>query len=102
VTSSKRATNLPNVPTLAELGFKDYDISQFQGMLAPAKTDPLIIQKLQTEIAKVIKNPEVIKRLVQDGGNELIGNTPEEFAAQIKAETAMYARLIKENNVRPE
>ena len=71
-------------------------------MLAPAKTDPLIIQKLQTEIAKVIKNPEVIKRLVQDGGNELIGNTPEEFAAQIKAETAMYARLIKENNVRPE
>jgi tripartite-type tricarboxylate transporter receptor subunit TctC len=102
VTSSKRATNLPNVPTLAELGFKDYDISQFQGMLAPAKTDPLIIQKLQTEIAKVIKNPEVIKRLVQDGGNELIGNTPEEFAAQIKSETAMYARLIKENNVRPE
>lgn len=102
VTSTKRATNLPNVPTLSELGFKDYDISQFQGMLAPAKTDPMIIQKLQSEIAKVIKNPEVIKRLVQDGGNELIGNTPEEFSAQIKSEIAMYSKLIRENNVRPE
>ncbi|SMC41620.1 Tripartite-type tricarboxylate transporter, receptor component TctC [Polynucleobacter kasalickyi] len=102
VTSAKRATNLPNVPTLAELGFKDYDISQFQGMFAPAKTDPLIIQKLQTEIAKVIKNPEVIKRLVNDGGNELIGNTPEEFSAQIKSELAMYTKLIKENSIKAE
>jgi len=94
VTSAKRATNLPNVPTLAELGFKDYDISQFQGMFAPGKTDPMIIQKLQTEIAKVVKNPEIIKRLVNDGGNELIGNTPEEFSAQIKSELAMYTKLI--------
>jgi tripartite-type tricarboxylate transporter receptor subunit TctC len=102
VTSAKRATNLPNVPTLAELGFKDYDISQFQGMFAPGKTDPLIIQKLQTEIAKVVKNPEIIKRLVNDGGNELIGNTPEEFSAQIKSELAMYTKLIKENSIRAE
>jgi len=102
VTSAKRATNLPNVPTLAELGFKDYDISQFQGMFAPGKTDPLIIQKLQTEIAKVVKNPEIIKRLVNDGGNELIGNTPEEFSAQIKSELAMYSKLIKENSIRAE
>ncbi len=102
VTSAKRATNLPNVPTLAELGFKDYDISQFQGMFAPGKTDPMIIQKLQTEIAKVVKNPEVIKRLVNDGGNELIGNTPEEFSAQIKSELAMYSKLIKENSIRAE
>ena len=100
VTSAKRATNLPNVPTLAELGFKDYDISQFQGMFAPGKTDPMIIQKLQTEIAKVVKNPEIIKRLVNDGGNELIGNTPEEFSAQIKSELAMYSKLIKENSIR--
>ena len=102
VTSAKRATNLPNVPTLAELGFKDYDISQFQGMFAPGKTDPMIIQKLQTEIAKVVKNPEIIKRLVNDGGNELIGNTPEEFSAQIKSELAMYSKLIKENSIRAE
>ena len=102
VTSAKRATNLPNVPTLAELGFKDYDISQFQGMFAPGKTDPLIIQKLQTEIAKVVKNPEIIKRLVNDGGNELIGNTPEEFSAQIKSELAMYTKLIKENSIKAE
>jgi tripartite-type tricarboxylate transporter receptor subunit TctC len=102
VTSAKRATNLPNVPTLAELGFKDYDISQFQGMFAPGKTDPIIIQKLQTEIAKVVKNPEIIKRLVNDGGNELIGNTPEEFSAQIKSELAMYSKLIKENSIRAE
>ncbi|WP_108646789.1 Bug family tripartite tricarboxylate transporter substrate binding protein [Polynucleobacter rarus] len=102
VTSAKRATNLPNVPTLAELGFKDYDISQFQGMFAPGKTDPMIIQKLQTEIAKVVKNPEIIKRLVNDGGNELIGNTPEEFSAQIKSELAMYTKLIKENSIKAE
>jgi tripartite-type tricarboxylate transporter receptor subunit TctC len=52
VTSAKRATNLPNVPTLSELGYKDYDVSQFQGMFAPAKTDPAIIQKLQSENRK--------------------------------------------------
>jgi tripartite-type tricarboxylate transporter receptor subunit TctC len=44
----------------------------------------------------------VIKRLVQDGGNELIGNTPEEFAAQIKSELTMYTKLIKENSIRAE
>ena len=59
-----------------------------------------LVEKLQTEIAKVVKNPEIIKRLVNDGGNELIGNTPEEFSAQIKSELAMYSKLIKENSIR--
>ena len=79
ITGAQRSPTLPQLPTLAEVGFKGYDITQFQGMLAPAKTDPAIVEKLYRELAKIGKSPDVMKRLGEDGGNELIMNSPAEF-----------------------
>ena len=99
VTGAQRSPTLPQLPTLAEAGFKGYDITQFQGMLAPAKTDPALIDKLYRELLKIGRAPEVIKRLGEDGGNELIISSPAEFAGLIKAEMALYGKLIKDANI---
>ncbi len=99
ITGAQRSPTLPQLPTLAEVGFKGYDITQFQGMLAPAKTDPAIVEKLYRELAKIGKSPDVMKRLGEDGGNELIMNSPAEFASLIKADLALYGKLIKDANI---
>ncbi len=102
VSSSRRSSSLPQVPTMAEAGVKGFDIGQFQGLLAPAKTDPAIIARLHDEALKALKDPAVAKRLGPDGGNEIIGGTPEEFARQIKSELTMYGKLIKDANIKAE
>ena len=99
ITGAQRSPTLPQIPTLAEAGFKGYDITQFQGMLAPAKTDPAIVDKLHRELVKIGRAPDVVKRLGEDGGNELIMNSPAEFASLIKAEMALYGKLIKDANI---
>lgn len=99
ITGAQRSPTLPQLPTLAEAGFKGYDISQFQAMLAPARTDPSIIDKLHRELVKIGRAPDVIKRLAEDGGNELIMSSPAEFASLIKAEMALYGKLIKDANI---
>jgi tripartite-type tricarboxylate transporter receptor subunit TctC len=99
VTGAQRSMTLPQLPTLAEMGFKDYNIGQFQGMLAPAKTDPAIVEKLYRELQKIAKSPDVIKRLVTDGGNDLVMSSPSEFANLIKTELATYGKLIKDANI---
>lgn len=98
-TGGQRSSTLPQLPTLAEMGFKGYDITQFQGMLAPAKTDPAIVDKLYRELQKIGKAPDVVKRLGEDGGNELIMNSPAEFAALIRSELLMYGKLIKDAGI---
>ena len=102
VTGPRRAKSLPQVPTISELGYKGYEITQFQGLLAPAKTDPAIIARLHQEVVKALKSPDVIARLETDGGNELVGNSPAEFAMQIKSDLALYRKLIKDANIKPE
>lgn len=102
VTGPRRAKSLPQVPTIGELGYKGYEITQFQGLLAPAKTDPAIIARLHQEVVKALKSPEVIQRLETDGGNELVGNSPAEFAMQIKSDLALYRKLIKDANIKAE
>lgn len=102
VTGPRRAKSLSQVPTISELGYKGYEITQFQGLLAPAKTDPAIIARLHQEVVKALKSPDVIQRLETDGGNELVGNSPAEFAMQIKSDLALYRKLIKDANIKPE
>lgn len=99
ITGAQRSPTLPQLPTLAEAGFKGYDITQFQGMLAPARTDPAIVDKLHRELVKIGRAPDVMKRLGEDGGNELIMNSPAEFASLIKAELALYGKLIKDAGI---
>ena len=98
-TGGQRSSTLPQLPTLAEMGFLGYDITQFQGMLAPAKTDPAIVDKLHRELQKIGKAPDVVKRLGEDGGNELIMNSPAEFANVIRSELLMYGKLIKDAGI---
>jgi tripartite-type tricarboxylate transporter receptor subunit TctC len=102
VSGPKRSPVLPDVPTMKELGFKDFQVTQFQGLLAPAKTDPKIIARLRDEVVKILKKPDVVERLVTQGGNEIVGGTPEEFAKLLRTESAQYGKLIKDANIKPE
>ena len=102
VSGPTRASSLPDVPTMAELGFKDFDVTQFISLLAPAKTDPAIVKKLQEAVALALKDPDVIQHLQVKGGNDLVGSTPEAFAALIKKELGMYGALIKKANIKQE
>lgn len=102
VSSANKSKALPNVPTMSELGYKGFNISQFQGLLAPAGTDPLIIKRLHEEVVKALKVPTTVKRLVDDGGNEIVASTPTEFANQIQSELKMYSKLIQAAHIQAE
>lgn len=99
VSSPKRAPSLPDVPTLHEAGLKDFDVSQWQGVLAPAGTPRPIIDKLNAEIVKAMHTPEVRERIVTQGGNEIVTGTPEDLAALIRRELQQYAKLIKDARI---
>ena len=99
VTALRRASSLPEVPTLDELGLKGFELTQWQAVVAPAGTPKPIVDLLYREVAKALKMPDVIERLATQGGNELVGNTPEEFAQVIKSDLAKYAKLVKAANI---
>jgi len=99
VTASRRASSLPEVPTLDELGLKGFELTQWQAVVAPAGTPKPVVDLLYREVARALKMPDVIERLATQGGNELVGNTPEEFAQVIKNDLAKYAKLVKSANI---
>jgi len=98
----RRSPQLPDVPTFDELGLKGFEVSSWQGILAPAGTPKAIVDRLYRESIKALKMPDVLERLGTQGGNELIGSTPAEFAALIKAEIAKYGKVIKDAGIRVE
>lgn len=98
VTTIKRSPALPNVPTLDEAGLKGFDQGTWFGVLAPAATPKEIVARLNAEIVKIVKAPEFRKKM-EELGAEAIGNTQDEMAAQIKADTERYAGLVKEAKV---
>jgi tripartite-type tricarboxylate transporter receptor subunit TctC len=95
VTSLRRASALPEVPTLDELGLKGFELTQWQAVVAPAGTPKPVVDQLYREVAKALRMPDVVERLATLGGNELVGNTPEEFAQVIRNDLAKYAKLVK-------
>ena len=95
VTALRRASSLPEVPTLDELGLKGFELTQWQAVVAPAGTPKPVVDLLYREVARALKLPDVVERLATQGGNQLVGNTPEEFAQVIKNDLAKYAKLIK-------
>jgi tripartite-type tricarboxylate transporter receptor subunit TctC len=99
VSSAKRASSLPDVPTMQEAGIAGFDISQWQGVLAPAGTPRAVIARLNTEIVRALGAPDVRERLVTQGGNEIVTGTPEDFAALIKSDLRQYAKLIKDAKI---
>jgi tripartite-type tricarboxylate transporter receptor subunit TctC len=102
VTGEKRAPQAPNIPTLIELGYKDYKVTAWQAIAAPAGTPRPIIERLYQESAKALKMPDVVERLGTQGGNDIVASTPDEFAQVIREEIAFYARVIKDAKIRVE
>jgi tripartite-type tricarboxylate transporter receptor subunit TctC len=101
VTAMRRASALPEVPTLDEQGLKGFELTQWQAVVAPAGTPKPIVDMLYREVAKALRMPDVIERLATQGGNELVGNSPEEFAQVIRNDLAKYARLVKSADIQP-
>ena len=98
VTTAKRSSALPDVPTLEESGFKGFDIGTWFGVLAPAATPKDIVTRLNVEIVKIIQTPDFRKRMAEIGA-EPIGNSPEHMGQQIREETVKFATLVKTANV---
>jgi tripartite-type tricarboxylate transporter receptor subunit TctC len=98
VTTAKRSSALPNVPTLQEAGITNIAIGTWFGLLAPAATPKPVVARLNAEVVKIINSPEFKKQMV-DIGAEPIGNKPEEMARQIKEETEKFANLVKVGKV---
>ena len=98
VTTAKRSTALPEVPTLDEAGMKGFDIGTWFGVLAPVATPKDIVARLNAEALKVIQSPEFRKRM-EEIGAEPVGSSPDQMARQIKDETEKFARLVKEAKV---
>ena len=99
VTSSHRSSALPDVPTVAESGVPGFEASSWFGVLAPAGTPREIVNKINADIVKALSAPEIRERLSGQGA-EPVGNTPEQFAAYIKAESAKWAKVVKESGAK--
>ena len=99
VSTVKRSTLAPEVPSIDEAGVPGYDLSVWFGVLAPAGTPREIIQRLNVEIVKILQSPEVKERFVKQGVDVQTG-TPEQFDAFVKSEVARWAKVIKDAGIR--
>lgn len=98
VTTAKRSTALPDVPTMAEAGVKGQEADTFAALLVPAGTPKPIVSKLNQEVQRILAQPKIRERIV-DLGFYVIASTPEQFAAQIKTEVAKWGKVIRSANM---
>jgi tripartite-type tricarboxylate transporter receptor subunit TctC len=98
VTTAKRSSALPDVPTIAEAALPGFEVTTWFGALAPAKTPKELVVKLNAEMVKILNMPDVRKRLLEAGA-EPVGSTPEQMAAQIKKETEEFAKIVKQAKI---
>ncbi len=98
VGSAERSKVLPNVPTLAESGYKGFETSQWYGILVPAGTPQPVIDRLQKEIAKSLKSKEDSKKMLEDGA-VLVGDTPAQFGTFIKSEQVRWAKVVEKAKI---
>jgi tripartite-type tricarboxylate transporter receptor subunit TctC len=101
VTTPQRWSGTPELPTMQEAGVPGFVITQWYGMLAPAKTPQPIVGKLNKEIARLLHQPDVKEKLAADGA-DAVGNTPAEFGAHIRSEIAKYSKLVKQIGLKAE
>ena len=101
VTTPQRWPGTPELPTMQEAGVPGFVITQWYGMLAPAKTPQPIVGKLSKEIARLLHQPDVNEKLTADGA-DAVGNTPEQFGAHIRSEIAKYSKLVKQLGLKAE
>jgi tripartite-type tricarboxylate transporter receptor subunit TctC len=98
ITSAKRSALMPDLPTVSESGVPGYEMNPWWGVVAPAKTPKEIIARLNAETVAILKTPDIKDRFAKLGF-EPAGNTPEEFAAHIRAEIAKWAKVIKDAGI---
>ena len=101
VTSAKRSSSLPDLPTAAESGLPGYEAIGWFGMLVPAGTPPAVVAKLSADANRVLAEADVRTKMLSVGA-EPSGNTPEEFARFIRADQAKWSRLMAERGIKPE
>ena len=101
VTTVKRAQALPDMPSIAEAGLPGYEATQWFGLLAPAGTPRAIIDRLYQESSRALRSADVKERMIAEG-LEVVGGTPEEFAAYIKSETDKWTKVIKAAGIKPQ
>lgn len=99
VTSAKRSADLPNVPTVAESGFKGFEAVTWFGLAAPAGVSKDKLSKLNAAFNKALETPDVRKRLTEQGA-DVLGGTPEQFASLVRDETGRWAKVVKESGAK--
>ena len=99
VTTSKRSPDLPNVPTIAENGYAGFEAPAWWAFLASSKTPPEIIKRMNEELNKVLKNPEVAKKLDAQG-IDIMGGSPEQARSFIEKQMVIWAKVVKDNDIK--
>ena len=99
ITSPQRSELAPELPTMAEAGVPGYEMSGWNGLFAVKGTPPEIVAKLHSEVAKILRTAEVRQELAALGA-EPVGDTPEEFAAFLKADMARWGKIIQDKGIR--
>ena len=101
VTSLRRVSAVPALPTIAESGYPGFEVQSWNGLLAPARTPAAIVGKLHLEAVKALALPELRAKLA-DFGLETVGSSPEELGVVIKSEIPKWAKVIKEADIKPD
>jgi tripartite-type tricarboxylate transporter receptor subunit TctC len=99
VAAPQRLAVLPNVPTFKEVGLEQVNRMAYYGLLAPKGTSPEVVAKVAAAAKKALEDPNVRKR-IEDTGSIIVGNTPEQFAAQIKAESEVYKAVVAKQGLK--
>ena len=99
VTTSKRSPDLPDVPTMAESGFAGFDAPAWWAILAPARTPPEILRRMNEEINKALRNPEIARKLDAQG-IDVVGGTPESARVFIERQMDIWAKVVKDNGIK--
>jgi tripartite-type tricarboxylate transporter receptor subunit TctC len=98
ITSARRSSIVPDVPTMAELGYKGHEAETISAFLVPAGTPAAIVKRLHSEAVRIMALPDVKKRIT-DLGAEIVANSPQQFAAYIKSEVARWGKVIRDANI---
>jgi len=99
VTTAKRSTAFPNVPTVAESGLPGYELSGWYAVFVPAKTPKAVVDRLHAELVKALKQDDVRARFALIGADP-VGSSPQELAATLKTETARWEKIVRERNIK--
>lgn len=102
VTLPRRSASLPEVPTVAEAGVRGYEFTAWQSIVVPAGTDKAIISRIQADVVKVLAMPDVRRKLIDEGANELVGSTPEALGRLIRTDIQKYRKLMADAGIRIE